>query len=200
MLIPADPSDTRDAWETGFNSDVTASMARPPLYPEKPPCTFEEFIDDWKPHYFSGSRPLLGRIWKIMTNGERAGYITYNDINETTHRVEMDIWLASAKCCGKGYGSDALIALCDYVAGTFGIKEVFIQPSLRNPRAIRAYEKAGFVKVGCSTEEAEKRFNSVRDCFDSQYMVKQMGHPASSSLSNTLTARLFKVSDIISGD
>jgi diamine N-acetyltransferase len=68
--------------------------------------------------------------------------------------------------CGKGYGSDALRALCDYLFKSLGIKEFVIRPSAKNSRAIKAYEKAGFHQVEYNTKEQTARYGTPdsRDC------------------------------------
>ncbi|MDB5073163.1 MAG: GCN5-related N-acetyltransferase [Candidatus Eremiobacteraeota bacterium] len=46
---------------------------------------------------------------------------------------------------GRGYGPDAVGALARYLRDELGWKHITIDPSVRNVRAIRAFEKAGFV-------------------------------------------------------
>ncbi len=47
---------------------------------------------------------------------------------------------------GKGYGTDALKTLAKYLFDNFDVSKVWIEARANNPRAIRAYEKAGFKK------------------------------------------------------
>jgi len=54
---------------------------------------------------------------------------------------------------GKGYGSDALKTLIKYLFENFNINKIWIEARVNNPRAIRAYEKAGFKKEGVLREE-----------------------------------------------
>jgi RimJ/RimL family protein N-acetyltransferase len=49
-----------------------------------------------------------------------------------------------------------------------------VQPSARNPRAIRAYEKAGFVRINLAIEQARERWGPT-DYDDSVYRVKTIG-------------------------
>ena len=74
------------------------------------------------------------------------GQVTYKNIveHDGRKRVEVDIWMRSEACCGKGYGTDALDALCRYLHERFGVEQFMVQSSACNPRAIRAYEKLGF--------------------------------------------------------
>ena len=74
--------------------------------------------------------------------------------------------------CGKGYGSDALKTLCDYLFRSLGIKEFVIRPSAKNLQAIKAYEKAGFHRVECNIEEQTARYG-VPDSNDSIVLIKR---------------------------
>jgi RimJ/RimL family protein N-acetyltransferase len=53
------------------------------------------------------------------------------------------------------------------------VAEFLVQPSARNPRAIRAYEKAGFRRLGLPIEEARALWGPS-DYADSVYMVRSM--------------------------
>jgi len=48
-----------------------------------------------------------------------------------------------------------------------------MQPSARNPRAIRAYEKAGFIQVSATPEEIQAEWGGV-DHSDSVLMIREM--------------------------
>lgn len=57
---------------------------------------------------------------------------------------DLDIFVASERHRGKGIGQIALAALKDEVFSTTLAVAVCVFPSIRNERAVRAYEKAGF--------------------------------------------------------
>ncbi|MBM3412027.1 MAG: GNAT family N-acetyltransferase [Bacteroidetes bacterium] len=113
------------------------------LYGDKIP-TYDEFIADWKRYYFDGSAPELGRSFLIIVDGNPVGQVNYNDINRTDNSVELDIIIADDNNKGKGLGSDALKTLVKYLFQEMNIKVCCIDAIATNPRAIRAYEKAGF--------------------------------------------------------
>lgn len=175
-LRPATMEDRRAVYDWAANSDTTAAMMGPPLYPDNLPPTWEEFCEDHLPHFFDGSAPELGRIFIILVEGEPVGQVYYNDIwlLDGKRCTELDIWMRAEKYCGKGYGSDAVQTLCDYLARELNVAHVMMQPSARNPRAIRSYEKIGFVRVPLSVEEAQAIWGP-NDYWDSVYMVKTMG-------------------------
>jgi RimJ/RimL family protein N-acetyltransferase len=57
---------------------------------------------------------------------------------------DLDIFVASERHRGKGIGQIALAALKDEVFSTTLAVAVCVFPSIKNERAVRAYEKAGF--------------------------------------------------------
>jgi len=174
-LRPATLKDRRMIYEWLAHSDVTPSMIGPPTYPDHAIPTWEEFCDDYLLHYFSDDCPELGRCFVIMANNNIVGQVNYNRIDNFAKWTELDIWMCSEENCGKGFGPDALKTLCEYLFANLDVLEFFIQPSSRNRRAIRAYEKAGFQKTGLSVKEAESVYGHASST-DSVYMVKKMGY------------------------
>jgi RimJ/RimL family protein N-acetyltransferase len=172
-LRPATPEDEPQILEWLFHSDITHSLLGPPPFPERPvpePADSSQTLD---PHYLDGTAPELGRCFLILVDDEPVGQVTYNDIvkRDECRQVELDIWMRSESCCGKSYGTDALDALCGYLHKTFGVEQFMVQPSARNPRAIRAYEKIGFQKLELPIEAARQLWGPNDYC-DSVYMVR----------------------------
>jgi diamine N-acetyltransferase len=145
-LRPAVLADRRAVYEWMALSDLTASMMGPPLFPEIPVPTWDEHCSDYVDYFFDGTRPDLGRSFIIEAGGAAVGHISYSNTTLSLRLTELDIWLLDGSACGRGYGSDALSALCEHLHRTLGITDFYLRPSERNPRAIRAYRRAGFVE------------------------------------------------------
>lgn len=173
-LHPATPEDRRSIYEWLACSDVTAAMIGPPLFPEHPVPTWEQFQEEYADHFFDDSAPELGRCFQIRVDAEAAGQVSYNDLFEVAggKRVELDIWLRSRAWCGRGIGPDALETLCRYLEERFGVTEFMVQPSARNPAAIRAYEKAGFSRIDLPLEALAVEWGPA-DYPDSVYLVRR---------------------------
>ncbi len=173
VLRPATTEDEPQILEWLLRSDITPSMLGPPLFPERPVPSLDDSSQRLDPHYLDGTAPELGRCFLILVDGEPVGQVTYNDIVEREGRrqVELDIWMRSAAFCGKGYGTDALEALCGYLHKTFGVEQFMVQPSARNPRAIRSYEKVGFKRLEIPIEAARELWGP-NDYDDSVYMIR----------------------------
>jgi diamine N-acetyltransferase len=143
--------DRRPVYEWMAHSDGTQAMMGPPLYPDVPADTWEEFIADYEEYFFDGSAPEKGRSYIIEVDGEPIGHTNYYTLSAGV--AELDIWLVGERLTGKGYGSEALVALTEHLRTELGYRTFVIRPSARNPRAVRAYEKAGFEIVKMSLEE-----------------------------------------------
>ena len=110
----------------------------------------------------------------VILEGETpVGAIAYGDI-DARRRVELDVWLGSEANCGRGLGTDAIEALVGYLQAELGVRTFMMQPSARNPRAVRAYEKVGFVRVPATAEEIEADWGGV-DHPDSVLMIREAG-------------------------
>jgi RimJ/RimL family protein N-acetyltransferase len=147
ILRPASMDDRRVIYEWLALSSATPSMMGAPLFPENPPPSWEEFVDDYTDNYFDGSEPGRGRLFVIEADGNPVGAISYSTGGVRDACFELDIWMSREEECGKGYGPDALDTLCRYLESVFGPKDMVIRPSARNRRAVRAYRKAGFVPL-----------------------------------------------------
>ncbi|MDX2287098.1 MAG: GNAT family N-acetyltransferase [Bacteroidia bacterium] len=113
------------------------------LYGDEPPSYFA-FKADWQDYYFDGSRPEKGRCFAIMLAGKPIGQINYNEIENSDRSTELDILIASALHQGLGYGTEAIRLLTEYLFREMGVRRCRIEVVSRNPRAVRAYEKAGY--------------------------------------------------------
>ena len=116
------------------------------LYRDKIP-TYKNFLNDWEIYYFNGSNPEKGRCFLIIVNNKAIGQINYNEIDRNNNSVELDILISDDINTNKGYGSDALKTLINYLFKKMDVQKFFVECITKNPRAMRAYEKAGFVKT-----------------------------------------------------
>ena len=98
-----------------------------------------------------GSSHAICRI--IEAHGEAAGYaqavdatLWGEDLPEDLEpgTWDLDLFIASEERRGKGLGQAALGLLKDEVFATTLAVAVCVFPSIKNERAVRAYEKAGF--------------------------------------------------------
>lgn len=123
--------DRRRIYDWFAHSDLRSSMLGEPTFPDEFVPTWEEFCEDHTPHFFEGEITEMGRCFIMQVNNEDVGQIYFNDIEERNgiKRVELDMWMRAERFCGKGYGSDALKALCDFLAKRLGVDQFMVQPS-----------------------------------------------------------------------
>ena len=143
-LLPATLNDRQKIYEWCFHCETTKSHSGPPDYPNVHIPTFEEFYDEYADYFFTGNSPTDGRGFIIQFEGTDVGFVSYCSFHLKPHKSELDIWMNSEAHCGRGFGTDAIIALADYLGEILGIREFIMRPSVKNLRAVASYKKAGF--------------------------------------------------------
>jgi diamine N-acetyltransferase len=128
-------------------STVTPLFMGPPDYPEVVIPAWEQFLKDFEDFYFAGGDIRRGAVFIVEKDGEGIGCVCYSCFHLAPGCAELDIWFKDVACCGKGDGPQALRLLVAFLRRNAGTRRFLIRPSERNARAIRAYEKAGFVRV-----------------------------------------------------
>ncbi len=154
-------------------SNITKSMLGEPYYPDAPVPSFDEFVDDFSDSFFTDDINSSGKSFIIMDGNHEIGTLCYDLMDLHNRWVVLDIWLKDEKYCGKGYGPEALKLLCTYLFKTKGIINFYIAPSMRNSRAIKSYEKAGFIRLKMNRTQAKRKFGiDIYDYNDNVVMKK----------------------------
>lgn len=76
------------------------------------------------------------------------GNIGMHRINWREREAELGIVIGEKKYWNHGYGGDAIRLLLDYGFNQLNLHRIFLRVHASNPRAIRSYEKVGFVHEG----------------------------------------------------
>jgi len=87
-----------------------------------------------------------------LSDGEPIGTAGLHDLDFLNGNAEFGISLGEKSEWNKGYGTDALRAICDFGFGEIRLERIFLRVYAPNARAIRSYEKAGFVHEGTLRE------------------------------------------------
>jgi RimJ/RimL family protein N-acetyltransferase len=82
-----------------------------------------------------------------------AGIVWLWDVNNRHRRAEVRIAIAPS-ASGKGYGPDALRAICTYAFQTLGLHKLYAYVHERNARSRAAFERAGFSLEATLEDEA----------------------------------------------
>lgn len=136
--------DRARVYEWLIGSDLTPNLMGGMMFPDHPIPSLETFTADYPDLYFDGSRPYSGRMLLIGAGSEEIGCISHGVIDLRNDVVELDIWLTERRLTGHGYGSEALILLCDWLQANYGVNRFLVRPSRRNVKALRALRRAGF--------------------------------------------------------
>ncbi len=140
-------------YEWLIGSDLTAHMMGGAMFPDRPIPSLDAFIADYPDLYYDGSRPYAGRMLIINVNGEDIGCVSHNAIDLRNDVVELDIWLSERRLAGHGFGSEALVVLCDWLQSNYGVNRFLVRPSRRNVKALRALRRAGFRETDLPAQE-----------------------------------------------
>ncbi|WP_321383547.1 GNAT family N-acetyltransferase [uncultured Enterococcus sp.] len=144
-LVPARLEDRKKVYDWCFQSETTKSHSGPPHFSEKSIASYEEFCTQYyEEYYFTGSNPEKGRGYLIVVEHVSVGFVSYSAFHLKPSHAEFDIWMNSEANCGKGFGTEALVLLSEFLEKEMNVTTFIIAPSVQNKRAVRSYEKAGF--------------------------------------------------------
>ena len=147
--------DRKRAYEWLYHSDFSDFLNKLPGVKQEEIPSYPEFTADYEDYFFDGSHPEKGRCYVIVctTNGKKEdiGIISYTSFHLLDKITEFDIWLKGNRYTGHGFGTQAIQILTRIVKG-LGYEKVIIRPSKYNKRAIKSYQKAGFVEEELNPE------------------------------------------------
>ncbi|ALE82527.1 MULTISPECIES: spermidine N1-acetyltransferase [unclassified Pseudonocardia] len=92
------------------------------------------------------------RRFIIDCAGERAGLVELVEIDYIHRNAEFQIIVAPA-FQGRGLAARATAGALDYAFGVLNLHKVYLVVDIENTRAVRAYERTGFVVEGELREE-----------------------------------------------
>lgn len=119
------------------NNDILLSMF-------DDPSEFKwEHIRDEKCEFFN-EKESLNNYLIIQYNNEIVGFFIHLHHLSPINNEEFHIWFISKNYTGKGLGTRVVTMMKNYIHKTYGINTFIMRPWIKNPQAIRTYEKCGF--------------------------------------------------------
>jgi RimJ/RimL family protein N-acetyltransferase len=94
-----------------------------------------------------------GKAWKLIGNCGAFG------IDNVSRSAELGIMIGAKEEWNKGYGSEAMTLLLQHGFETLNLHRLFLRVYEENVRAVRSYEKAGFVFEGKLRQAVYKHGN-----------------------------------------
>jgi aminoglycoside 6'-N-acetyltransferase len=121
------------------------------------PYDLKRVIKTYKPRIL-GKEPLKACIFSYENRD--IGYLQYYQLNqlpehiremyslENTHQVYgIDLFIGETEYWNQGIGTKVLSLAIEYIFSNLEAVKIVIDPNIKNHRAIRCYEKCGFVKI-----------------------------------------------------
>jgi len=127
-------------WRTDL--ELAQLDATPPLT-----ITFPQYLSDYASalRYPSPTR----RPFAVETlDGKHIGNCVYYDINNTKGEAELGIMISDRDYWDKGYGSDAVTTLVNYIFHQTNLKRIYLKTQDSNRRAQKCFQKCGFTPYG----------------------------------------------------
>ena len=127
--------------------------------------TYKEARDKIMPRIKSDS---LVKVFFILFDNKPIGYIQYYDAvkadkfwkDELPGTYGVDLFIGEKDYINKGYGTKIVREFCSFLFNSeTDCIRIIVDPYVRNKRAIRCYEKAGFVFV------SERKNEDGKDIF-----------------------------------
>ncbi|MEA5550093.1 GNAT family N-acetyltransferase [Anabaena cylindrica UHCC 0172] len=121
------------------------------------PYDLKKIIAIYKPRIL-GKERLIPCIFSYQDID--IGYLQYYLINDLPEHIQqmysledtnnvyaIDLFIGENKYWNQGIGTKVLAAARDYIFKELEAVKIVIDPNVKNPRAVRCYEKCGFVKI-----------------------------------------------------
>lgn len=89
-----------------------------------------------------------------VENNELIGSCQLNNINWVNRNAELQIRIAADDNRNKGFGADALSLLLKFGFNDLNLNKIYLNVFATNLRAVRAYERAGFINEGNFKQQA----------------------------------------------
>ena len=140
FLRPFEPSDAdaHHRWSSDADIIRLASLGPPPSRAHA-----GRRVERWVEEQ---GKEAHGFVICLVDGARPIGEASLFRIDQVNGTAELGIYIGEKDEWGKGYGTDAVHALVDFGFGWLRLERVFLEVWTENPRAIRSYEKAGFIR------------------------------------------------------
>lgn len=117
------------------------------------PLTMEE-EERWFANYKAKTDEL---IFAITIDARHIGNVGLHGIDRSNRRADLGILIGEKELWSRGFGTDALRAVLRYAFHDLHLNKVSLDVIAYNDRAVRVYERLGFVREGVKREDLLKR-------------------------------------------
>lgn len=107
--------------------------------------TFSQYLADYVDELDNFSH--TSRRFAIDTlDGKHIGNCSYYNISQTKGTAELGIMIGDRDYWSKGYGTDAVTILVNYIFGQTDLKSIYLKTLDSNIRAQQCFQKCGFTE------------------------------------------------------
>ena len=150
IIRPKKPSDADNDYRWQIDPELSALDAMIPST-----ISYGEFNREyikWLKH------PYPGRItFGVDTpEGKHIGNCVYYNIDEFSHETEIGIMIGDRDYWDKGYGTDTITTLIDYVFSLLKFRRIYLKTLEDNYRAHKCFEKCGLTPCGHREQDGYK--------------------------------------------
>ena len=132
------------------NTEFVRLFESGPAYPKTEEALIRQLEEDEK------SKKDFPFAVRLAENGLLIGLVVIDGVEWNNRVGGLAIGLGDARYWGKGYGSDAVHVILRYGFLELNLHRVSLNVFEYNPRAVRAYEKAGFKHEGRVRQELQR--------------------------------------------
>ena len=141
FLRPFEPTDAElyRRWRADAEPMILAGWKeRAPLSLAQSAARMDRLVTDQGKDYYTFLICLLADARPI-------GEVGLADLDPVNGSAQLGIFIGEVDEWGKGYGTDAVNAIVGFGFAELRLERIWLEVWTENPRARRAYEKAGFV-------------------------------------------------------
>lgn len=142
--------DIKDALEYVNDPEVKRNMM--------PGIPFLYTLEDEEKWYQSNTalKDTYNFAIETLTDKKYIGGCGVNEVDWKNSKVVVGIFIGDKEYWNKGYGTDAMKVLINFIFQQMNINKIKLVVYSFNERAIKCYEKCGFQKEGIHRQEAYK--------------------------------------------
>jgi len=139
-------TDIADRFTLGRDPDIYRQLGADPRHLN---ALTEEQASAWVENIVS--HPAA---WVIEYQARAIGEILLDNVVEADKRAGLIVGILDPACLGKGLGTEAIRMVAEFSFDHLGLHKLSTRVLAFNTRAIRAYERVGFVREGLERETA----------------------------------------------